>query len=369
MSRRQTPSSPTYRPRLAMGAWLRSCRQVSHAVDADRVRSRGLADRGAGSPGRPATPGEPPGERGKPTRFQIACMTLPYSRFPLAAGPDRASRRPATGTSPGARRTRRTAARCRSSPPTRRPTGRRSSAGDAATWAWSRCDVLGRSIPRHPRRPTSSGPASARPRPAGVPQVLTFGHTKGGNRKLWVERFKQLGPIGARPRRDDRRQAARRRDRHRRRLRRDRPRGGRRGDQGQLRRRQRDGLPRRRPDPRHQGVRRRGPQLLHQGPPQLPEGPGLRPRLRRDRPLQAAAAGRLHRPRHAALLREHLRPAPAPPGDRRGRRRPGPPGPRVPRGRDEGAADRAPRVREGVCFDSRRLTWLESCYGGRSSVR
>jgi sugar phosphate isomerase/epimerase len=29
----------------------------------------------------------------------------------------------------------------------------------------------------------------------GVPQVLTFGHTRGGNRKLWVERFKQLGPI------------------------------------------------------------------------------------------------------------------------------------------------------------------------------
>ena len=26
------------------------------------------------------------------------------------------------------------------------------------------------------------------------PQVLTFGHTKGGNRKLWVERFKALGP-------------------------------------------------------------------------------------------------------------------------------------------------------------------------------
>jgi sugar phosphate isomerase/epimerase len=30
---------------------------------------------------------------------------------------------------------------------------------------------------------------------AEVPQVLTFGHTKGGNRKLWVERFKALGPI------------------------------------------------------------------------------------------------------------------------------------------------------------------------------
>ena len=30
---------------------------------------------------------------------------------------------------------------------------------------------------------------------AGVPQVLTFGHTQGGNRKLWVERLKILGPI------------------------------------------------------------------------------------------------------------------------------------------------------------------------------
>jgi sugar phosphate isomerase/epimerase len=30
---------------------------------------------------------------------------------------------------------------------------------------------------------------------AGVPQVLTFGHTKGGDRALWVRRFKELGPV------------------------------------------------------------------------------------------------------------------------------------------------------------------------------
>jgi sugar phosphate isomerase/epimerase len=30
---------------------------------------------------------------------------------------------------------------------------------------------------------------------AGIAQVLTFGHTKGGNRALWVERFRKLGPI------------------------------------------------------------------------------------------------------------------------------------------------------------------------------
>jgi sugar phosphate isomerase/epimerase len=30
---------------------------------------------------------------------------------------------------------------------------------------------------------------------AKLPQVLTFGHTRDGNEKLWVERFKTLGPI------------------------------------------------------------------------------------------------------------------------------------------------------------------------------
>jgi sugar phosphate isomerase/epimerase len=32
---------------------------------------------------------------------------------------------------------------------------------------------------------------------AGIPQVLTFGHTEGGKHALWVERFRQLGPIAA----------------------------------------------------------------------------------------------------------------------------------------------------------------------------
>jgi sugar phosphate isomerase/epimerase len=30
---------------------------------------------------------------------------------------------------------------------------------------------------------------------AEIPQVLTFGHTEGGSRQLWIERFKVLGPI------------------------------------------------------------------------------------------------------------------------------------------------------------------------------
>jgi sugar phosphate isomerase/epimerase len=30
---------------------------------------------------------------------------------------------------------------------------------------------------------------------AGIPQVLTFGHTQRGDRQLWIEHFKVLGPI------------------------------------------------------------------------------------------------------------------------------------------------------------------------------
>jgi sugar phosphate isomerase/epimerase len=30
---------------------------------------------------------------------------------------------------------------------------------------------------------------------AGIPQVLTFGHTMGGNKQLWLERFRKLAPI------------------------------------------------------------------------------------------------------------------------------------------------------------------------------
>jgi sugar phosphate isomerase/epimerase len=30
---------------------------------------------------------------------------------------------------------------------------------------------------------------------ARIPQVLTFGHTRGGNEKVWIERFKQLAPL------------------------------------------------------------------------------------------------------------------------------------------------------------------------------
>jgi sugar phosphate isomerase/epimerase len=133
-------------------------------------------------------------DRGQPTRFQIACMTLPYSRFPLdralsgikAAG----YRYVAWGT-------------------THREGGRQvpviadDAPPEAAKELGRKCRDLGLEPLMlfsgiYPEADGAVKVLGSRIRQAsagGIPQVLTFGHTKGGNRRLWVERFKQLGPM------------------------------------------------------------------------------------------------------------------------------------------------------------------------------
>ena len=138
---------------------------------------------------------EPPKPRGKPTEFQIACMTLPYSRFPLeralqgikAAG----YRYVAWGTShqeePG------------KSVPVMPPDAPPEKARQLA----QRCRDLGLEplmmfSTIYPEAPNGLEVLTNRIKQAaaaGIGQVLTFGHTKGGNRQLWIERFKKLGPI------------------------------------------------------------------------------------------------------------------------------------------------------------------------------
>jgi sugar phosphate isomerase/epimerase len=131
----------------------------------------------------------------KPTRFQIACMTLPYALFPLeralqgikAAG----YRYVAWGT-----------------------THREADGKQVPVLAADASPEKARQLSRHCRdlglKPllmfsgvypeANNGLDVLQNRirqaaAAGVPQVLTFGHTKGGNRPLWVERFKKLGPM------------------------------------------------------------------------------------------------------------------------------------------------------------------------------
>ena len=138
----------------------------------------------------PAVSAEPK----KQTRFQIACMTLPYSRFPLAralegikaAGYDFV----AWGT---------THKEDGKDVPVLAPDAAPAAAKDLA----KRCRDAGLEpvmlfstvYPEHKDAPEVLRHRVAQAAAAGVPQVLTFGHTKGGNRKLWVERFKALGPV------------------------------------------------------------------------------------------------------------------------------------------------------------------------------
>jgi sugar phosphate isomerase/epimerase len=135
-------------------------------------------------------------EAEKPTTFQIACMTLPYNRFPLAralAGVKAAGYRFVAWGTTHKEDGKDVPVLAKDAPP--------ASAKDLA----KRCRDMGLEpvmmfsmvYPEHPDASTVLKTRVLQAAAAGVPQVLTFGHTKGGNRKVGVERFKELGPVAA----------------------------------------------------------------------------------------------------------------------------------------------------------------------------
>jgi len=131
----------------------------------------------------------------EPTRFQIACMTLPYARFPLvralkgiqAAG----FKYVAWGTTHREDSGQNIPVLAKDDPPAK------------AKELAGRCRDLGLEPVLmfsmvYPEAPDGLEVLTQRIKQAGaagIGQVLTFGHTKGGNRQLWVERFKALAPI------------------------------------------------------------------------------------------------------------------------------------------------------------------------------
>jgi sugar phosphate isomerase/epimerase len=130
-----------------------------------------------------------------PTEFQVACMTLPYSRFPLqraltgikSAGYDYVAWGTRHVESDGSK----VPVMAEDAPPVR------------ARELGQRCRDLGLEpvmmfstiYPEHERALTVLTQRIKQAAAAGIGQVLTFGHTKGGNRELWIKRFKKLGPI------------------------------------------------------------------------------------------------------------------------------------------------------------------------------
>jgi sugar phosphate isomerase/epimerase len=130
----------------------------------------------------------------EPTRFQLACMTLPYSQFPLARALEGIKRAgfafvawgtthredgknvPVLAADAPPREAKELAARCRD-------------LGLAPVLMFSTI---------YPEAPRGLEVLTQRLKQAAageVPQVLTFGHTKGDARQVWIERFRQLGPI------------------------------------------------------------------------------------------------------------------------------------------------------------------------------
>lgn len=139
-------------------------------------------------------PTEGKSAEGKLTEFQVACMTLPYSQFPLlraltgikAAG----YRYVAWGT------THKEDGKNVPVMPSDAPVEKAKELG-------VRCRDLGLEPVMmfsivYPEAKDGLEVLTQRIKQAsaaGIAQILTFGHTQGGNRAVWVERFKKLGPI------------------------------------------------------------------------------------------------------------------------------------------------------------------------------
>lgn len=141
----------------------------------------------------PAT--QQPVQESAATQFQIACMTLPYSRFPLQRALEGIQsagyRYVAWGTTHVESGTQRTPVMATDAPP--------SKARELAR----RCRDLGLEPVMmfstvYPEKPHALAVLTQRLKQAAagkLAQVLTFGHTEGGNREVWIKRFRQLGPI------------------------------------------------------------------------------------------------------------------------------------------------------------------------------
>lgn len=129
-----------------------------------------------------------------PTKFQIACMTLPYSRFPLRRALDGIKGAGYSFVAWGVAHKeggKDVPVLAADAPPA------------AAKELAKRCRGMGLEpvlmfSTVYPEAKDGLEVLTHRLKQAGaagVPQVLTFGHTKGDNRKVWVARFAKLGPV------------------------------------------------------------------------------------------------------------------------------------------------------------------------------
>jgi sugar phosphate isomerase/epimerase len=139
--------------------------------------------------GTPSLPGK------KPAQFQIACMTLPYSQFPLQRALEGIARCGYEYVAWGTTHL--------EGPNRKVPVIDLDARPAEAKKLGDRCRDLGltpvmmfstvyveadNGVDAHKRRIEQAAAA-------GIPQVLTFGHTEGGKRDAWIRNLKVLGPF------------------------------------------------------------------------------------------------------------------------------------------------------------------------------
>jgi sugar phosphate isomerase/epimerase len=128
------------------------------------------------------------------TKFQVACMTLPYSRFPferaLKGIKDAGYEYVALGTTHPVDGKNAPILKNDDSAETAKDVGKK--CRDAGLEPLMMFSMIypeaekGQEVLKNRLKQAAA---------AKIPHLLTFGHTKGGNKTLWIERFKGLGPI------------------------------------------------------------------------------------------------------------------------------------------------------------------------------
>ena len=133
--------------------------------------------------------------KAKPTEFQHACMMLPYSGFSLA--------RALKGIKSAGFRHVAWGVKHLEDNGKQEPVMPEDAPVETAKLLAKKCRDMGLDpimmfstiYPENPRGLNVLTHRIKQASSAGIGQVLTFGHTAGGNKKIWGERFKILGPI------------------------------------------------------------------------------------------------------------------------------------------------------------------------------